>query len=113
MYQTYRDELYKIHGIEVIDAKVGDVLFFHTSLIHGSSHNISPNSRMIILSQLNTVGNEPKEVSKNARLFNLHRAKRELDEARKLDWFEKKFKAQSESDKLTFSAPIPKEEVAD
>ena len=69
---------------------------------------------MIILSQLNTVGNEPKEVSKNARLFNLDRAKRELDEAkRKLDWFEKKFEAQSKSDKLTFSAPIPKEEVAD
>lgn len=108
------DELYKIYGIEVINAKIGDVLFFHTSLIHGSSHNISPNSRMIILSQLNTVGNEPKEVSKNARLFNLDRAKRELDEAkRKLDWFEKKFEAQSKSDKLTFSAPIPKEEVAD
>lgn len=108
------DALYKEHGLEVINAKVGDVLFFHTSLIHGSSHNISPNSRMIILSQLNTVGNEPKEVNKNARLFNLDRARRELDEAkRRMEWFSNKYESQNNSEDLTFSAPIPKEEVAD
>ena len=108
------DALYKEHGLEVINAKVGDVLFFHTSLIHGSSHNISPNSRMIILSQLNTVGNEPKEVNKNARVFNLDRARRELDEAkRRMEWFQNKYESQNNSEDLTFSAPIPKEEVAD
>lgn len=105
------NELYSTHGIEVIDAKVGDVLFFHTSLVHGSAHNISPNSRMIILSQLNTVGNEPLEVSKNARLFNLDRAKKELDDAsRRYEWFKNKYNSQLQSNELTFSAPIPKEE---
>ena len=104
-------ELEKLNGIEVIDAKIGDVLFFHTSLVHGSSHNISPNSRMIILSQLNTVGNEPKQVSKNARLFNLSRAEREMKEAeRKYNWFKNKYENQLKSEELTFAAPIPKEE---
>lgn len=108
------DAFYKEYGLEVINAKVGDVLFFHTSLIHGSSHNISPYSRMIILSQLNTIGNEPKEVNKNARLFNLDRARKELDEAkRRMEWFQNKYESQYSSEDLTFSAPIPKEEVAD
>ena len=102
------------HGLKVIEADVGDVLFFHTSLIHGSSHNISPKSRMIILSQLNTVGNEPSEVSINARSFNLLRAQREMKEAeRKYNWFKSKYKKQLNSEKLTFSAPIPKEEKTD
>jgi|TARA_B110000259_G_scaffold92341_1_gene107040 ectoine hydroxylase len=102
------------HGLNVIEAEVGDVLFFHTSLIHGSSHNISPKSRMIILSQLNTVGNEPREVSVNARSFNLLRAEREMKEAeRKFNWFKSKYEKQLNSEKLTFSAPIPKEEKTD
>ena len=37
--------------------------------------------------------------------------KKELDEAqRKLNWFKKKYQDQLKSQKLTFSAPIPKEE---
>ena len=105
------NEIYKKNGLEVIEASPGDVLFFHTSLIHGSSHNISPKGRMIILSQLNTVGNEPVNVNINARQFNLNRAKLEKDEAEKRSiWFNKKYQDQKESMELTFSAPIPNEE---
>lgn len=32
-----------------IEAKAGSVLYFHSRLIHGSSHNISPNDRKILL----------------------------------------------------------------
>jgi ectoine hydroxylase len=107
------DRLYKDHGILAIDAEPGDVLFFHTSLVHGSSHNISPNGRMIILAQLNTVGNEPKEVSQNARQFNLRRAEFEMKEAeRRYQWFKNKYEKQLASEDLTFAAPIPKEEKA-
>ena len=105
------NHLMKKHKLKYIKASPGDVLFFHTSLIHGSSHNISSKSRAIILSQLNTIGNEPKQVSKNARIFNLTRSKFEKDESlRKYKWFKNKYDLQKKSKKLTFSAPIPKEE---
>ena len=66
---------------------------------------------MVILSQLNTVGNVPRDVSKNAVKYNLSRAKKELVEAkRKLKWFNNKYSTQLKSKKLTFSAPIVKEE---
>ena len=105
------DRLAREHGLVVIDAEPGDVLFFHTSLVHGSSHNSSPQSRMILLSQLNTVGNEPREVSSNARLFNLRRAEAEMREAeRRHAWFRRKYDEQAASQELTFSAPIPEQE---
>ncbi len=105
------NEMYKKYGLEIIEASPGDVLFFHTSLIHGSSHNISPNGRMIILSQLNTVGNEPLDVNTNARQFNLTRAKLEkIDSERRFKWFNNKYNEQKNSSELTFSAPIPNEE---
>jgi len=107
------DRLHREHGLVAIDAQPGDVLFFHTSLVHGSSHNIGPESRMIILSQLNTVGNEPVEVSANAKQFNLRRAEAELREAeRRYQWFKQKYESQLTSDELTFSAPIPEHEKA-
>ena len=107
------DRLCREHGLMPIEAEPGDVLFFHTSLVHGSAHNISPQSRMIILSQLNTVGNEPVEVSVNARQFNLRRAEHEMREAeRRYQWFKKKYEDQLKSDELTFSAPIPEREKA-
>lgn len=105
------DKYYKKFGFVSINAKPGDVVFFHASIIHGSSHNISNNGRMIILSQLNSVGNKPKNVNNKSRQFNLDRAKREYNEAkRKLKWFSKKYKLQIQNKKLTFSAPIVKEE---
>jgi len=104
--------LYREHGLLTIEAEPGDVLFFHTSLVHGSSHNSSPHSRMILLSQLNTVGNEPVAVSDNARRFNLRRAESEMREAeRRYQWFKKKHDDQMKSDELTFSAPIPEREL--
>ena len=107
------DRLYEEHGILAIEAEPGDVLFVHTSLVHGSSHNISPNGRMVILSQLNTVGNEPTAVSENARLFNLRRAEFELKEAhRRYTWFKDKHERQLGSPDLTFAVPIPNEEQA-
>ena len=105
------NELKKTYGLKVIEAKPGDVLFFHMGIVHGSAHNISSNSRMVLLSQLNTVGNIPKNANNNAIKYNLLRAKREVVEAkRKLNWFKKKYTTQLKSKKLTFSAPIVKEE---
>jgi ectoine hydroxylase len=105
------NQLHEKHGLIIIDAKPGDALFFHTSLVHGSSHNISPHGRMVVLAQMNTVGNEPNEVLTNAREFNLSRAKMEYEEAtRRLKYFKEKYEEQLSSRVLTFSAPIPKEE---
>jgi ectoine hydroxylase-related dioxygenase (phytanoyl-CoA dioxygenase family) len=107
------DLLNKKYKVKHIEANPGDVVFFHASLVHGSSHNISPNGRMIILSQLNSEKNKPKNVNTRSRLFNLSRAKKEYLEAnKKLDWFKKKYKDQLKSNALTFSAPIVKEELS-
>jgi ectoine hydroxylase len=105
------DRLYRDHGLLTVEGEPGDVVFFHAALVHGSSHNISPHSRMIILSQLNTVGNEPVDVLSNAREFNLRRADFELREAeRRLEWFTRKHTEQLASSEPTFTAPIPEEE---
>ena len=79
--------------------------------VHGSGHNISSKSRSVVLSQLNTKGNIPKNVQKNSKKFNLKRAKGEYEEAqRRLEWFKNKYSKQLKSKKLTFSAPIVKQE---
>jgi ectoine hydroxylase len=105
------DLLHQEHGLVAIDAEPGDALFFHTSLVHGSSHNISPNGRMILLAQLNTIGNEPIEVSTKAKKFNISRAKMEFEEAvRRLEYFKEKYETQVKSDDLTFCPPIPTQE---
>ena len=105
------DELYSTQGVEVIEAEPGDALFFHTSLVHGSSHNISPHRRMICLVQMNTHSNQPVEVPSSARSFNLRRAESEVDEARRrLAYFEEKLWRQRNSSEVTFGAPIPDEE---
>jgi len=105
------DKFYKKYRLIDINLKTGDILFFHSSIVHGSSHNSSPKSRTIILSQINTVSNLPKKVQSNAIKFNLKRSKIEFKEAsRRLKWFKKKYLNQKKSSKLTFSAPIPNEE---
>jgi hypothetical protein len=105
------DRLKRDCGWMKVEAQPGDVLYFHTNLVHGSGHNISPSSRMILLSQLNAVGNEPEGVAAKARDFNLRRAKEELVEAqRKYDWFKKKYEEQLASEELTFCPPIPDHE---
>ena len=105
------NELKKKYGVKRINAKPGDVLFFHMACVHGSGHNISSKSRSVVLSQLNTKGNIPKNVEKNSKKFNLKRAKREFNEAqRRYKWFKDKYFKQLKSKKLTFSAPIVKQE---
>lgn len=105
------DRLYREHGLITVEGEPGHVVFFHAALVHGSSHNISPDSRMIILLQLNTVGNEPIDVRSNAREFNLRRSEFELREAeRRYAWFKRKFDEQTASEDVTFTAPIPDHE---
>lgn len=105
------NKLNKKYPAKIISASPGDVLFFHMATVHGSSHNISGNGRMVVLSQINTIGNIPKNIRKNSRNFNLLRSKRELIEAkRRVKYFNKKYQTQLRSKKLTFSAPIAKEE---
>ena len=105
------NELKKKFGVKAVEAEPGDVLFFHASLVHGSGHNISSKGRMVILSQLNTKDNLPKDVNNKAILFNLSRAKKEYKEAeRRSKWFKQKYKKQLKSKKLIFSAPIVNEE---
>ena len=66
---------------------------------------------MILLSQINTINNIPKEIKKKSRNFNLLRAKCEAVEAkRRFEWFKNKYETQLKSKKLTFSAAIVKEE---
>lgn len=104
-------KLKKKYGVSRINANPGDVLFFHMGCVHGSGHNISSESRTVVLSQLNTLGNIPKNVEKNSKKFNLKRAKREFDESkRRVVWFKNKYSKQLKSKKLTFSAPIVKQE---
>lgn len=105
------DRLCREHGLVSVEGEPGDVIFFHAALVHGSSHNVSPNSRMTILSQLNTVGNEPRDVGSSARQFNLRRAEFELREAeRRYAWFKRKYDEQRASDDLTFAPAIPDHE---
>jgi ectoine hydroxylase len=105
------DELYKQCNLVCIEADPGDVLFFHANLVHGSAHNISEQSRMILLSQLNVETNKPKDVDKNAKAFNLRRAQMEMTEAkRRYDFFKNKYEAQLKSDELLFNSPIQDEE---
>ena len=101
------DQLNKKNKVKVIKANIGDVLFFHMGLVHGSSHNISSKGRMILLSQINTVSNIPKKMKDKSKKFNLLRANRELKEAkRRYDWFKKKYFTQYRSKNLTFYAPL-------
>ena len=67
---------------------------------------------MIILTQLNTKNNFPKNVNKNAIKFNLLRSKLELDESkRRYKWFKNKYNKQKNKNKILYFAPIPKDEV--
>lgn len=105
------NELAKKAGLVVIEAQPGDAVFFHANIVHGSAHNISGRSRMIVLSQLNTSSNKPLAVDENAKKFNLWRAEQEMVEAkRKYEFFKEKYESQLTSDKILFNAPIPEEE---
>jgi ectoine hydroxylase len=103
--------LQRTHGLVAIEGEPGDAVFFHAGVVHGSSHNISPQPRSVVISQLNVVGNEPVEVESNAREFNLQRSEFELREAeRRLAWFRRKRDEQQAATDVTFAAPIPEHE---
>lgn len=103
--------LHREHGLVAVEGEPGDAVFFHAGVVHGSSHNLSPHPRTVLISQLNVVGNEPVDVTSNARQFNLRRAERELREAeRRVQWFTRKYNEQLAADDLTFAAPIPDHE---
>ena len=48
------DKLEKKQKAISLNSKAGSCIFFHCNLIHGSSHNISPKDRRIILYQIST-----------------------------------------------------------
>ena len=103
---------HKKYGHKVINAEPGDVLFFHSLLIHGSGHNISPNPRMIILTQVNPKKDRPLNSSSKVRKFNMSRAKQEIKSAkRKYEFYKSKYKKQLKNKKVIFNNPIPKEEM--
>lgn len=104
-------ELHSEFGLDAIDAKAGDVLFFSAGLIHGSSHNISPDPRMIILSQMNTKGNVPIAANDKAKEYNLSRARHEVESCeQRLAYYKNKYQKQASSDLPTFNSPVPKQE---
>ena len=104
-------ELHSEFGLDAIDAKAGDVLFFSAGLIHGSSHNISPDPRMIILSQMNTKGNVPIAANDKAKEYNLSRARHEVESCeQRLAYYKNKYQKQAGSDLPTFNSPLPKQE---
>ena len=103
---------HKKYGHKVIEAEPGDVLFFHSLLIHGSGHNISPNPRMIILTQLNPIKDRPTNSLSKVREFNLSRAKQEIKSAKKkYEFYKNKYEKQLKSKEVVFNNPIPKEEI--
>jgi len=104
-------ELHSEFGLDAIDAKAGDVLFFSAGLIHGSSHNISPDPRMIILSQMNTKGNLPIDVNDKVKEYNLSRVRHEVESCeQRLAYYKNKYHKQASSDLPTFNSPVPKQE---
>ncbi len=105
------DYLNEKYGRLEIDAKPGDVLFFHVGLVHGSSHNLSPNNRMVALAQMNTRSNKPSDTKNNAKKFNISRTKREVKEAkRKYDFFSEKLEIEKSNNELMFNSPIQDED---
>jgi hypothetical protein len=105
------DKLNQKYPVKHIEANPGDVLFFHSLLVHGSAHNISPRQRRITLSQINSSKNMPTEVDSKAKTAVMKRVEFEINEAkRKYEWFQSKFDSQDKSDKIIFTAPVPSEE---
>jgi ectoine hydroxylase-related dioxygenase (phytanoyl-CoA dioxygenase family) len=106
------DKAYKKYGHSLVDAEPGDVLYFHSLLIHGSAHNISPHNRMIILTQVNPKRDKPVESLSKIKKFNLSRTQKEIEEAkRRYEFYKDKYERQLKSDEIIFNNPVPKEEI--
>ncbi len=57
-----------------INAKAGSCLFFHSRIIHGSSHNISPNNRRILLYDISNL--EDYKNAKKNKILSFNRKSR-------------------------------------
>lgn len=67
-----------------INAKAGSCLFFHSKLIHGSSHNISPKDRKILLYDISSLKDYKSAKKEKILSFNRKsRMKYELKELKK------------------------------
>ncbi len=74
-------KLEKKNNIKYLNCKSGDVVLFDWKLIHGSSHNISRNSRKIILYQISSEENfDAEKMKKFSKKFTLQRKKFEKKE---------------------------------
>ena len=105
------NELNQKCPVQVIEAEPGDLLFFHSGLVHGSAHNISPDPRMIALAQMNTKGNMPDDVQTNSKNYNLWRTEYAVNEAKKrFDYYSEKYNEQKESKEILYNSPIQNEE---
>ena len=106
------DHAYKKYGHQLVEAEPGDVLYFHTLLIHGSAHNISPHNRMILLTQVNPKRDKPVGSLSKIKEFNLSRTQKEVKEAkRRYEFYKNKYEEQLKSDEIIFNNPLPKEEI--
>ena len=82
------DKINKKNPVKSITEKSGSCIFFHSKLIHGSSHNISPKNRRILLYDVSNIENF-KSIKKKGKLslmstFNRNkRIKFELKELKK------------------------------
>jgi ectoine hydroxylase-related dioxygenase (phytanoyl-CoA dioxygenase family) len=56
---------YPLDGSVALEAKPGDVLFFHYFLLHGSKPNISSHSRKTVLVQMHAGDDEPDQEKQN------------------------------------------------
>ena len=74
----------KKHPATPIEAKAGSCLFFHSKLIHGSSHNISPLDRKILLYDISSLKDYKSAKKDKIQSFNRQtRIKYEIKQLKK------------------------------
>jgi len=77
------NQINKKHKVLSINEKKGSCIFFHNLLVHGSSHNISPFNRAILLYGITTKKNY--EQANQKKISNLNVSKRIIFEANELN----------------------------
>ena len=70
------DKLEKKQKALSLNSKAGSCIFFHCNLIHGSSHNISPIDRRIILYQISTYKEYNEELINKINTQNVKKRKK-------------------------------------
>mgnify|MGYP000692681851 CR=1 FL=1 len=78
-------KLDKTNNIKYLNCRSGDIVIFDWKLIHGSSHNISKNSRKIILYQISSKENyNEKKMKLFSQKYTFQRKKFEKIETLKI-----------------------------